>query len=141
MSSQKTSYNLSISFVDIQRYNDTEDILSRDDISSPDNAICTTAMCPDIVDLLEEYKTRITEIPRIYSIIYKGEPFNAIVHWKRGSVVSHYNNIMGDLVAQSLYDDHDIIYSHTKQMLYEIDNEMKEKYPYTKRCLIFNLYQ
>jgi len=95
-------------------------------------------------DILEEIKTRITEKPRIYTIAYKGIPFDAILYWKRQEVLTdntnaNYMNTLGDLATVSPYIDGEIIYEHTKQMLYEIDNECKMKYSNTQWCLIFDV--
>jgi len=108
-------YNLSLLFVDIEGMQSMADLI------------------------LEEYKTRIVETLRVYTITYRGEPCNVLLHWHKVSFGPHYDNIMGDLMVECLYDDEELIHSYTKQMLYEIDNEMNEKYPHTRRCLIFNL--
>ena len=89
--------------------------------------------------ILHEIKTRITEIPRINSIIYKGFPFNAIIDWKYLSLGPPFRTMMGDLFTDCPYTDDDIIHKHTKQMISEIETEMKGKYPNTQWCLVFHL--
>jgi hypothetical protein len=89
--------------------------------------------------ILHEIKTRITEIPRIQSIIYKGFPFNAIVDWKHVSLGPPFRMMMGDLFTECPYPDDEVVNSHTRQMIYEIETEMKEKYPNTQWCLVFHL--
>ena len=88
---------------------------------------------------MNEIKTKITETPRVHNIIYKGFPFNAILHWKLISLGPPFKTMMGDLFTECIYPDDEIIHSHTKQMIYEIESEMKEKYPNTQWCLVFHL--
>jgi hypothetical protein len=47
--------------------------------------------------------------------------------------------MMGDLFTECPYPDDEIIHSHTKQMIYEVEKVVKETYPHTQWCLVFHL--
>lgn len=89
--------------------------------------------------ILDEIKTLITESPHIHSITYKGFPFNAILDWKRVSLGPPFRNMMGDLFTICPYSDDAIIHSHTRQMIYEIEGIIKEKYPNISWSLVIHL--
>jgi hypothetical protein len=115
MQSPIFSHNLSLSLIDIEG---------------------DTSAAPAI---LEEIKARITELPTIQHITYKGFPFNAIVDWKHVSLCPPFKFMMGDLFSLCPYPDDEVIHSHTKKMIYEVEKVVKEKYPHTQWCLIFHL--
>jgi len=59
--------------------------------------------------------------------------------WKRVSLPTPFRYMMGDLFTLSPYQDDEIIYSHTRQMIYEIEQIVREKYPSTQWCIVFHL--
>lgn len=95
------SHNLSLSLIDIEG----------DTYSAP--------------NILEEIKNRISELPTIHTITYKGLPFNAIIDWKHVSLCPPFHYMMGDLFSLCLYSDDEIIHSHTRQMIYELEKAVK----------------
>lgn len=108
------SHNLSLSIIDIEGHSIAKE------------------------SILEQIKNRITEMHGI-NMTYNGVQADAIFHWKRVSLDEPFSNMMGDLFIECPYLEDEIVYSHTKQLLYEIDNEMKIQFPSTQWCLVFHL--